>query len=168
MNFLGMGPGELMLIAVLGLIVFGPGKLPEIAAQVGKAVRDFRRNTYDIQAEFQRSLSLDLDPNAKPVGPAAVFAQNGATTEQPAPPPVEPAAPLADTSDWHFETAGEPAAPPVAPSFWDWDNPEPEPAPAEAPARPADGAASSAVWQWEEVEAPAASDSKPGPTQGSA
>src|ERR671938_551441 len=87
MNFLGMGPGELMLIAVLGLIVFGPGKLPEIAAQVGKAVRDFRRNTYDIQAEFQRSLSLDLDPDAKPVGPAAVFAQNGVTAEQPPPPP---------------------------------------------------------------------------------
>src|SRR5919206_3378642 len=118
MNLLGMGPGELMLIAVLGLIVFGPGKLPEIAGQVGRAVRDFRRNTYDIQAEFQRSLSLDLDPDAKPVGPAAVFAQNGVTAEQPAPPaPAEPAAPLTDTSDWHFEAAGEPAAPPAAASF---------------------------------------------------
>src|SRR4051794_17378690 len=59
MNFLGLGPGELMLIAMLGLIVFGPGKLPEIAAQVGKAVRDFRQSTSEITSEFQRSFSLE-------------------------------------------------------------------------------------------------------------
>ena len=45
MNFLGMGPMELMVILVLALIIFGPGKLPEIAGQVGKVVRDFRRTT---------------------------------------------------------------------------------------------------------------------------
>lgn len=61
MNFLGMGPMELMLIMVLALIVFGPGKLPEIAGQVGKAVRDVRRATTDLSGEFNRTLSLEIE-----------------------------------------------------------------------------------------------------------
>ena len=50
MNFLGMGPMELMMILVLALIVFGPGKLPEIAGQVGRVVRDFRRTTAELSS----------------------------------------------------------------------------------------------------------------------
>jgi TatA/E family protein of Tat protein translocase len=41
---------------VVALIIFGPGKLPEIGAQVGKAVRDFRRATTDLTSEFQSSI----------------------------------------------------------------------------------------------------------------
>ncbi len=61
MNFLGMGPMELMMILVLALIVFGPGKLPEIAGQVGKVVRDFRRTTSELSSEFNRTLSLEVE-----------------------------------------------------------------------------------------------------------
>ena len=61
MDFLGMGPLELMLILVLALVVFGPGKLPEIAGQVGKAVRDFRRTTSELSGEFNRTLSLEVE-----------------------------------------------------------------------------------------------------------
>src|SRR5438045_9419679 len=105
MNFLGMGPGELVLIAALGLIVFGPGKLPEIAAQVGRAVRDFRRSTTDITAEFQRSFSLEEPPSAQ-AGTAGVSATNGAAGIETAPGEATAAAtaepPLADTSQWHW------------------------------------------------------------------
>ena len=61
MNFLGMGPMELMVILVLALIIFGPGKLPEIAGQVGKVVRDFRRTTAELSSEFNRTLSLEIE-----------------------------------------------------------------------------------------------------------
>src|SRR6185503_15436579 len=71
MNFLGMGPMELMLILVLALIIFGPGKLPEIAGQVGKVVRDFRRTTADLSSEFSRTLSLEIEERKAPVAPAA-------------------------------------------------------------------------------------------------
>ncbi|HLZ30183.1 MAG TPA: twin-arginine translocase TatA/TatE family subunit [Chloroflexota bacterium] len=37
MNILGIGPGELVLIMILAPIVFGPARLPEIMAQVGKS-----------------------------------------------------------------------------------------------------------------------------------
>src|SRR6476469_4628092 len=118
MNFFGMGPGELMLIALLGMIIFGPGKLPEIASQLGRTVRDFRRSTAEINSEFQRAFSLD-EPEAapEPVGEA--------TGE------VNGSAPLANSSEWNWESSGaeqpsaEAAPPPSPPSFWDWDSPEP-------------------------------------------
>lgn len=59
MNFLGMGPMELVLIMVLALIVFGPGKLPEIAGQIGKMVRDFRNATSEMSTEFNRAFSVE-------------------------------------------------------------------------------------------------------------
>ena len=60
MNFLGMGPMELLLIVVLALIVFGPAKLPEIMGQVGKAIADFRRATSDLSDEFNRTIQAEL------------------------------------------------------------------------------------------------------------
>jgi len=59
MNFLGVGPGELFLIMLLALIVFGPGKLPEIGRGLGRAIAEFRRATNEITQEFNRELSLD-------------------------------------------------------------------------------------------------------------
>jgi sec-independent protein translocase protein TatB len=56
MNFMGMGPMEVVVIMVVALIIFGPGKLPEMAAQAGKMVRDFRNATSDLTAEFQDSI----------------------------------------------------------------------------------------------------------------
>ncbi len=38
----GIGTGELMLLAVLALIVLGPGKLPEIMASMGRMLREFQ------------------------------------------------------------------------------------------------------------------------------
>jgi TatA/E family protein of Tat protein translocase len=123
MNFLGMGPMELMLILVLALIVFGPGKLPEIAGQVGKAVRDFRRATTELSSEFNRTLSLEVEER-KAAQPAAASADApAATTAAPAPPvaTVAAAAPApapvaattapapATTGDgaaWAFESSG--------------------------------------------------------------
>ena len=70
MNFLGMGPMELMVILVLALIVFGPGKLPEIAGQVGRVVRDFRRMTGDLSSEFNRTLSLEIEERKAAQSPA--------------------------------------------------------------------------------------------------
>lgn len=56
MNLFGMGPMEIAVILIVALIIFGPGKLPEIGGQVGRAVRDFRRATRDLTAEFQESI----------------------------------------------------------------------------------------------------------------
>jgi sec-independent protein translocase protein TatA len=57
MNFFGIGGPELIIIAVAALIIFGPGKLPEVAGQAGRAVRDFRRMTTDLSGEFEKTLN---------------------------------------------------------------------------------------------------------------
>ncbi|MFQ5987347.1 MAG: twin-arginine translocase TatA/TatE family subunit [Dehalococcoidia bacterium] len=48
MNFVGIGPMELLLILVIALVVFGPKKLPEIGRALGKGLREFRRATSEL------------------------------------------------------------------------------------------------------------------------
>jgi len=64
----GIGPQELILILVGALIIFGPQRLPEIAAQIGKTIRDVRRMSDDLTGEFQRSMNLD-EPTPPPTPP---------------------------------------------------------------------------------------------------
>ena len=59
MGFLGLGTGEIIVIAVVALIIFGPGKLPEVAGQVGKLLRDFRKMTGNLTSEFEQTAGLD-------------------------------------------------------------------------------------------------------------
>ena len=39
----GIGFPELLVILVVCLVIFGPGKLPEIGEALGKGMRDFQR-----------------------------------------------------------------------------------------------------------------------------
>lgn len=57
MSFFGMGPWEIMIIVVAGLIIFGPGKLPEVAGQAGRAIKDFRRMTSELSGEFEKTMA---------------------------------------------------------------------------------------------------------------
>jgi Tat protein translocase TatB subunit len=62
MEIFGIGAPEILLIMVVALIVFGPEKLPEIAREAGKMVRQFRRMTSEATSEI-RSLTNDLGVN---------------------------------------------------------------------------------------------------------
>jgi sec-independent protein translocase protein TatA len=39
----GLGAPELIIILVVALLIFGPGKLPEIGSAMGKGIRDFKK-----------------------------------------------------------------------------------------------------------------------------
>lgn len=39
----GLGFPELIVILVVALLIFGPGKLPEIGSALGRGIRDFRK-----------------------------------------------------------------------------------------------------------------------------
>lgn len=40
----GLGIPELIVILVVALIIFGPGRLPEIGGALGRGIRDFKRS----------------------------------------------------------------------------------------------------------------------------
>ncbi len=56
-----IGPMELLVVAIIALIVFGPRRLPEIARSVGKAFSEFKRQASDVRDEFEASLDPDVD-----------------------------------------------------------------------------------------------------------
>jgi sec-independent protein translocase protein TatA len=47
----GLGMPELIIIMVIFLIVFGAGKLPEIGAGMGKAIKNFKNATSENEHE---------------------------------------------------------------------------------------------------------------------
>ena len=53
----GLGAPELLLILVIALIVFGPGKLPAIGSALGKSLREFKEavNTANVKADEKNS-----------------------------------------------------------------------------------------------------------------
>jgi TatA/E family protein of Tat protein translocase len=54
--FGSIGPGELILIFVIALLVFGPKKLPEIGRTVGKAMREFKKASEEIKGRIEEEI----------------------------------------------------------------------------------------------------------------
>ncbi len=61
------GPWELILLLVIVLIIFGPGKLPDIGNAVGKGIREFRKASTDLEDSI-RGDSKRSTKDEKPVG----------------------------------------------------------------------------------------------------
>lgn len=55
-----IGFGELLVLAVLGLFVFGPEKLPKLIGDTTRTLRNLRRMAQGAQRELTESLDLDL------------------------------------------------------------------------------------------------------------
>ena len=51
----GLGLPELLLILVIGLIFFGPGKLPEIGSALGKSMKEFKQAVNSTEAEIKNA-----------------------------------------------------------------------------------------------------------------
>jgi sec-independent protein translocase protein TatA len=62
-NFFGIGLPELAVIAAIGLLVFGPKRLPELGKTLGRTLKGFQSASSEFEREFRASLvTPDLDP----------------------------------------------------------------------------------------------------------
>ena len=43
----GLGMPELVVILIIALIIFGPGKIPEMGSAIGKAIRGFKSSMHE-------------------------------------------------------------------------------------------------------------------------
>src|SRR5215213_8428622 len=53
----GIGYQEMFIVLVVAMVIFGPKRLPELAGQVGRWVRDFRRMSSDLTGEFEKTFA---------------------------------------------------------------------------------------------------------------
>ena len=63
MDFMGIGPFELILILILAFLFFGPEKLPGMAAKAGRLYRNFRKATFDLSKTISEELSVEEKPD---------------------------------------------------------------------------------------------------------
>ncbi len=68
----GIGAGEFIVILIVGLIVFGPSKLPEVGRAIGKGLREFRK----AQAALSATLNEPLDEPQKKSAPPEKISSN--------------------------------------------------------------------------------------------
>ncbi len=75
-----IGGGELVLIIVMVLLLFGPKKIPEIARTLGKgmahlrrAQAEFQRNINDVTTDIERTAGLESNPRPFRQKPASTL-----------------------------------------------------------------------------------------------
>ena len=71
MPFGGFHWSFILLLLVIVLIIFGPGKLPELGSALGKGINEFRRTTTDLRNEVTRAVETPVEAPAAPAPPPA-------------------------------------------------------------------------------------------------
>ena len=64
---MSVGPAEILIILVVALLVFGPQRLPEVARQVGSAMRELRKMQNTVRGELDMVLHPEHGTSSSPV-----------------------------------------------------------------------------------------------------
>lgn len=76
MNFGNLGFGEILIILVIVLLLFGAKRIPEIAGSMGKGIREFKKSLTDVnrsiteperEEPLDRPASRDRIPGEEPL-----------------------------------------------------------------------------------------------------
>jgi sec-independent protein translocase protein TatB len=106
----GLGFGEIVIILVLALVLLGPQKLPEVAKQFGKGLRDFKKASDDLKGQFEKEFYAD-ERKAERARIAPPTAGNPVPAAPPGPVPVA----AADNVPGLEAALAEPSPPAAAP-----------------------------------------------------
>lgn len=114
----GIGMPELAVILVVGLIVLGPKRLPEVARALGKGLAEFRRVTGEVNKELEAARSMieqeardhDLARRKADQERARVAAEKAALEKAAAAQLAAQSAPIAEAAPEALAAAPAPAA----------------------------------------------------------
>ncbi len=57
-----IGFGEILIVLVIALVIFGPKRLPEMGRTIGSSMREFRRAASELRSELE--VDVDESPRA--------------------------------------------------------------------------------------------------------
>lgn len=76
----GLGGGELVLVLVVVLVLFGAKRIPEFAKGLGKGINEFKKASRDVTEAIENEA-----PAPKPTAPAHTTAQSVTPPTTPGP-----------------------------------------------------------------------------------
>ena len=95
MDFIGGHIPELIIVLVVILIIWGPGKLPDLGSALGRGIREFRKASAETRDAVHQATATPVEQPAAAATPV----------EQPAAAPVQPAP--AGAAEGHPPVASE-------------------------------------------------------------
>jgi sec-independent protein translocase protein TatA len=86
MNIFGIGLPEMAVIAAIGLLVFGPKRLPELGKTLGKTLKGFQSASSQFEQEFRKAVDTVSNDTVSvgTVSVASMPAEAQAVAAQPA------------------------------------------------------------------------------------
>ncbi|MFA6289308.1 MAG: twin-arginine translocase TatA/TatE family subunit [Opitutaceae bacterium] len=69
--FGGIGGGEIILVLIIVLILFGGERMPELARSLGKTLREIKKATSGVEDEIKRALAEPPPPSPYTIKPVA-------------------------------------------------------------------------------------------------
>lgn len=88
----------LLILLVIILIIWGPGKLPDVGAGLGRAFREFRKASSETQDAFKNATTGDPAPTAQQPAPQQPAQQTPAATPGTLGAPTTADQPVSDTT----------------------------------------------------------------------
>ncbi|MFM7652857.1 MAG: TatA/E family twin arginine-targeting protein translocase [Vulcanococcus sp.] len=81
MNIFGIGLPEMAVIAAIGLLVFGPKRLPELGKTLGRTLKGFQSASKGFEEEFRKAVD-NVEAEVSP-GPTATLPQSSSEAALP-------------------------------------------------------------------------------------
>ena len=75
-----IGMGELLIIFVIALIVFGPRKLPELGRTLGKSLGEFKRASNDLRNTLEEEIHVEERTRREPRASAPAVPEDDPNT----------------------------------------------------------------------------------------
>jgi sec-independent protein translocase protein TatA len=61
-----LGGGEMMVVLVVALILFGSKRIPEFAKGLGQAMKEFKKASNDVSNEIHNAMNQETSPPPPP------------------------------------------------------------------------------------------------------